>query len=117
MPEHNSRLTLSDSLVTRLRDARTAYADDASESNGRLLHDSVTALLDLVTPVPGEGEYAFDVTLKSVARVRAMSQEQAEQALREFESVAIDFVHGPVTITEGTCEHEFTLFQVDGKDI
>jgi hypothetical protein len=48
----------------------------------------------------GTKEFTFDVTLLSVVRVRASSQEAAARALADFLYVEVDVQDGPVTLTE-----------------
>jgi hypothetical protein len=65
-------------------------------------------------------EYAFDVQLVAVARVKAESQAQAEVLLASVDSefVGHEAAHG-ITITEVSLfnRSRVNLFEVDGKSI
>ena len=72
-------------------------------------------------------EYAFDVTLLTVVRVKADSEERAREILKEFgECLDIslwadarnrDDLHGQeeIRFTEASAETPFDLFEVDGE--
>lgn len=55
-----------------------------------------------VLAFPPIQEFALDVALHVVARVRAPSLDAARSALAEFDSVSLNVQHDPVLITEAS---------------
>lgn len=74
-------------------------------------------------------EYAFDVKLWAVVRVKATSEERARAILRDFvECLDIgtvadhhnrpDFQEGEeIRFTEASSEGDYDLFEIDGEDL
>jgi hypothetical protein len=65
-------------------------------------------------------EYAFDVKLLAVCRVKAETEEQArEKMFNEVCMIEVGFDENDVKITEASLdvEEESTLFQINRKDV
>ncbi len=61
-------------------------------------------------------EYAFDVKLWAVARVKATTEAEAREKLRSIDCVDLAYEHGDVRMTEASLQDVdgSELFEVDG---
>ena len=65
-----------------------------------------------------EKEYAFDVNIRAVARVKAITLKQAIGKLEEMECVDLKYQEGAIALTEGTVDAETAeCFEVAGRRI
>ena len=67
-------------------------------------------------------EFAFDIMISAVARVKAVNEDEARMFMDEIlEGVDLNFVHGPIKLTEASIviggDDEPELFEIDGKEV
>ena len=113
----STQLVVRQDLINKLRTLTHNSADDEE------LNDLVATVRELLALVPddprNEKEYGFMVTLRAVARTRAMSQQDALLALAEFQTVDANVSYENVTITEMSFvpDEDLVLIDIDGDDL